>query len=169
MDADGSTPARTSAPDPAGTPRGDFAYEAFFTGAIGGVVIALFFLAVDALAGHVFFTPSLMGAALVSDTPVSDDVAVRLDRVALYTLVHFGVFLVLGAVASSIRGAALSSGGVVALGAAIFVIMTGAFWIGTTTVLAGVGSAIGWPLVLAANLVTSIAMTAFLNQAHPPG
>ena len=167
MEADPSAPTSTSAPDPAAGPRGDFAYETFFGAAIGGAVIALFFLVVDAVAGRVFFTPSLMGTALVSDAPVTVDTPVRLDMVALYSVAHFALFLVLGAVASKLRGRALAIGGPALLGGTLFVLMTCGFWFATTAWLTGAATAIGWPWVLAANLLTAIAMTAFVRQVHP--
>jgi hypothetical protein len=39
-------------------PLADFLYETFYGGAIGGSILALFFLAVDTLAGQPLFTPS---------------------------------------------------------------------------------------------------------------
>jgi hypothetical protein len=167
METDASAAASASAPDPAATPRGDFAYETFFGAAIGGAVIALFFLLIDALAGQVFFTPSLMGTALISEVPVSAETPVRLDMVALYSVVHFGVFFILGALASKLRGPALSLGGPVVLAGALFLLMTGGFWMAAGTILQrGAASAIGWHWVLAANLLTAIAMTAFVRQVH---
>jgi hypothetical protein len=48
----------------------------------------------------------------------------------------------------------------------VFVLLTAAFAAGGLLPLAGVGSAIGWHWVLAANLATAVAMTAFLARVH---
>src|SRR5262249_1333713 len=44
--------------------RADLAYESLYCAAIGGSVIALFFLVIDAYNGHPLFTPSLLGGVL---------------------------------------------------------------------------------------------------------
>jgi hypothetical protein len=157
----------TAPPNPAATPTGDFAYETFYGAAIGGATIALFFLVLDSIAGRPLFTPSLMGTALFTETSPTAVSAVRVDMVALYSVVHFGSFLLFGAAAAKLRTwVAAAALGPFALVGPLFVLLTAAFAAGGLLPLAGVGSAIGWHWVLAANLATAVAMTAFLARVH---
>ena len=57
--------------DHAAGPTADFLFDTFYGGAIGGSILALFFLVVDVVGGHALFTPSLLGTALFADAPVT--------------------------------------------------------------------------------------------------
>jgi hypothetical protein len=108
-----------------------------------------------------------MGTALFTETSPTAVSAVRVDMVALYSVVHFGSFLLFGAAASKLRTWVAAAGlGPFALVGPVFVLLTAAFAAGGLLPLAGVGSAIGWHWVLAANLATAVAMTAFLARVH---
>jgi hypothetical protein len=74
----------------------DLVFESFYSGAIGGSVVALFFLAVDAWQGRPLFTPSLMGSVLFTGDSAASLSDVRLDMVAYYSVVHFAVFGAIG-------------------------------------------------------------------------
>ena len=143
----------------------DLAYGAFYGGALGGSVIAMFFLIMDALRGQALYTPSMMGTALFLDTIVP---GVRIDMVALFSIVHFAAFFALGGVASwlhltreSVRGRA------VVLGATIFGLLTAALFLGNWLLMDGVVAAIGVVEVLIANALTAVAMAAFITKALP--
>lgn len=143
----------------------DLAYGAFYGGALGGTVIALFFLIVDAIQGQALYTPSMLGTALFLDTVVP---GVRLDMVALFSIVHFATFFALGGVASWLH---LTweplRGRVVGLGAILFVLLTGALFLGDWLFLDGVAIALGIVEVLLANALTAAAMAAFIVRAVP--
>jgi hypothetical protein len=64
-------------------------------GLIGGVVIAVWFLVLDTIAGHPFQTPSLLGqVVLLGDrTP---DPHLAFGAILLYTAFHFIVFALIG-------------------------------------------------------------------------
>lgn len=66
------------------------------TGIIGGLVVALWFLVLDALAGHPLQTPSLLGQVLLMGeaAPVTDHLV--FGAIVLYTAVHFLAFALLG-------------------------------------------------------------------------
>ena len=53
--------------------RADLAYESLYCAAIGGSVIALFFLVIDAVNGQPLFTPSLLGGVLFGGADRRDD------------------------------------------------------------------------------------------------
>ena len=143
----------------------DLAYGTFYGGALGGSVIALFFLIVDAIQGQALYTPSMLGTALFLDTIVP---GVRLDMVALFSLVHFATYFAVGAFASwlhlnwePLRHQFL------ALGVVIFTILTALLFLADWLVLDGVASALGIPEVLLANAITAGAMAAFIGRALP--
>src|ERR1700682_3500000 len=80
-------------------------HELVARGLIGGIlagsVVALWFLLVDALAGHPFHTPGALARTLSHH-----GAAVPMARlVAAYTVVHFGVFAALGIVAAWVLNA----------------------------------------------------------------
>jgi hypothetical protein len=159
-----ATGLRESPTDPAAGAAGQFAYEAVYAGALGGTVIALFFLVLDSLVGRPLATASLMGTALFTELPPDPTAEIRHDMVALYSVVHFGVFFLLGALASTLYD--LLGGAVVTVIVAIFALLTGVFALASVTVLEGAGSAIGWHWVVLVNLATAVAMGRFIGRAR---
>jgi hypothetical protein len=147
------------------TRKADLAYGAFYGGAVGGSVIALFFLIVDAIRGQALYTPSMLGTALFTDTVVP---GVRLDMVALFSIVHFATFFAVGALASwlHLTWKPLRNR-FVGLGVVIFTILTALLFLANWLVLDGVASALGILEVLLANAITAAAMAAFIGRALP--
>lgn len=143
----------------------DLAYGAFYGGALGGTVIAIFFLIVDAIQGQALYTPSMLGTALFLDTVVP---GVRLDMVAFFSIVHFAAFFALGGVASwlHLTWEPLRDR-MVAIGVVLFVLLTGALFLGDWLFLDGVATALGIFEVLLANALTAAAMAAFITRALP--
>jgi uncharacterized membrane protein YgdD (TMEM256/DUF423 family) len=71
--------------------------EGLLTGLIGGVVVALWYLAVDLGRGQLLHTPNVLGQVFIgADTTPTTRVIP--EAVAQYSLLHFGVFLLLGIV-----------------------------------------------------------------------
>jgi hypothetical protein len=147
----------------------DFVYEAFYSGAIGGSVVALFFLAVDALRGEPFFTPSLMGQVLFEGTHAQEVVDLRLDMVAYYSAVHFATFGLLGcAIALAVREIELHARNPVGVLLGLFVFVEWAFFVTTWVFLPGVMSVLGPFRVAFANLLAASGIVAFLTSQHRP-
>jgi hypothetical protein len=143
----------------------DLAYGAFYGGALGGSVIAIFFLIADTIQGQALYTPSMLGTALFTDTIVP---GVRLDMVALFSVVHFATFFVLGGFASwlrltwkPLRGSMLGLAGVV------FALLTASFFVANWLFLDGVLQTLGMVEVLLANVLTAAVMAAFIGRALP--
>ena len=157
--------ARSSAGDKSST--ADLAYDAFYGAAIGGAAIAFFFLAVDIIAGQPLYTPSMLGQVLFGGADPASVNTVSLEMMAYFTVVHLVSFLLLGLAVSFIcRVLGIAKTNVPVVTAVIFVVLTAAFFAGDLTLMAGVAEAIGIPLILAANLVTAVAMALLLKQAH---
>jgi hypothetical protein len=143
----------------------DLAYGAFYGGALGGTVIAIFFLIVDAIQGQALYTPSMLGTTLFLDTIVP---GVRLDMVALFSVVHFATFFALGGVASWLHLTwAPLRGRVLPLGLFVFVLLTAALFVGDWLFLDGLATALGVLEILLANAITAAAMAAFITKALP--
>lgn len=146
---------------------GDLLYESFFSGAIGGAVIALFFLVRDSLGGRPFFTPSFLGGILFG-TGGSGETSPDFTAVALLTAVHFGTFAVFGAMATRVvRAVERRTGGSPILpGLVLFVLLEGSFLAATSILMPGVHGQLGHGTVLLANVLAAAAMSMFLRQAH---
>ena len=148
----------------------DLIYDAFYSGAIAGSVVALFFLVVDILNGQPLFTPSLMGSVLFAGASAGAVTEVRLDMVAWYSVVHFGAFGVLGlGIAFLVREVELHS----RHPALLFLLLFGLFEVGFLAaawlLLPGVVARLGASVVGLANLLAAGSMALFLLASHRPG
>lgn len=174
----GRRPVPPGAPDPPATTSqemtraggetlGDVVYDAFHGAAVGGSVIAVFFLVADTIAARPLFTPSLIGSVLFTGTPAESVNDVNLEMVAYFSAAHFVSFLVLGAAVSLMcRVSGLSKSNPVMVTGLVFAALTVGFFSADALVLGGVASIIGIPLVLVANLLTAGSMAGFLWWAH---
>lgn len=162
-----SSSSSTSSSSRSSSPTADFLYETFYGGAIGGSVLALFFLVVDALARQPLFTPSLVGTAIFTDAAVSPATEVRLDMVAYFSILHFATFIVTGATLSGLYRVLDSyAGRSTFLVALTFALLTGGFALIGITLATGVVPVIGLAWIVLGNLLTAFAMVTFLERAH---
>src|SRR5918999_153286 len=129
-------------------------------GIAAGLVVAVWFLVVDLATTEVFHTPTTLASAMVGV-----DEAPTFALVAVYTLLHFSVFALLG-----IGAAFLLS----AIGVAPNVLIGAVFGLGVlgtvhygALLITGTGALTVLPQlhVLAANLLGGIAMMAYLHHA----
>lgn len=147
----------------------DFLFDAFYGGAVGGSVLALFFLVVDLLHGTPLHTPSLVGRALFTDIPADPLAPVRLDMVAYFTVVHFAVFFGVGALlALGYQASAPLRDRPVVLVALTFSVLTIGFAVASIAVMPNVAPVLGLPLLFGGNLLAAIAMVVFLRWSHRP-
>lgn len=72
------------------------AFASILSGAYASAAVALLFLVIDAFRGDPFFTPSLMGSAVLLGSTPSAELPVRIDMVAFYSLLHVVVFALVG-------------------------------------------------------------------------
>jgi hypothetical protein len=138
--------------------------HALVHGAVGGLaaglVVALWFLALDLISGHPFQTPTRLADAVIGGQHVA---GARL--VAAYTVLHFGVFAALGmAAASFLRSINVAPGLLVG---AVFglVVLTGVHY-GALVVTGGrVLDGLPAVQVVVANLLGGVAMMTYLHFA----
>jgi len=138
-------------------------------GILAGLVVALWFLAVDSLAGRPFQTPAALANALTRQA--IGPPTFRL--VAAYSVVHFGVFAVLGiAMAGAI--AALRTPPRLLFGVLFgLVAQELAFYGGLLSSDASRVAVVPWPQVVAANVLSGFILMWYLHRGardqHPFG
>ncbi len=144
--------------------------EGIIAGACGAATVALWFLILDTINGHPFYTPTVLGTALFRggaglDSP--ETLPISFEMVMVFTWVHFLVFGFLGGIASRLIGLAEQTPdlgfGVVLL----FVVFEFGFVAVTTVFAEGVLHALAWPAVLVGNLLAAAAMALYFRRRHP--
>lgn len=141
------------------------AYAAVASGAYASAATALLFLGLDAARGTPLFTPSLMGSVVFHGQAPEAVTGVRLELVALYSLVHFAAFALAGTVAT--LATARSSGlraHPVRLAGAIFAALTVAVLGADRLLFPGLVGQLGLGALIAANTLASVVMTRFISS-----
>ena len=138
-------------------------------GVLAGLVVALWFLAVDSLAGRPFHTPAALASALTRQ-----EIGPPTFRlVTAYSVLHFGVFAVLGvAVAGAM--AALRTPPRLLFGVLFgLVAQEVAFYAGLFLSDASRVAVVPWPHVVTANVLSGFVLMGYLHRAardqHPFG
>lgn len=148
----------------------DILYETFYGGAIGGSILALFFVVVDVLQGQALFTPSAVGTAFFTEASASSNAEIRLDMVAYFSIVHLAAFLLIGfGLAIAYRRLGAYARRPTLMAALTFAVLTGGFAAAGALFAPGVIGVIGLPWIAAANLLTAIGLVAFMEWAHRDG
>ena len=132
-------------------------------GAIGATTVAVFFLAYDLIRGTPLRTPALvasLGAA-------RDATELSLLPIAIFTLIHFALFIAVGIAITWLIGRFYIRPHVL-LGAVFgFLLFDLLFYAGSVITGVNVVREIGWPAVLAANMIAGVAMFAYLKATAP--
>jgi hypothetical protein len=145
----------------------DILYETFYAGAIGGSALALLFLVSDLVVGRPLFTPSLLGSTLLFGTPLDLAPALSLEAVALFTLVHFALFGVLGLVGSLlVRSMEAHERRPMWVTLVLFGVMEMGALLPIHALAPDLAATLGYTRVSVINLATAAAMVAFLHHAR---
>jgi hypothetical protein len=134
-------------------------------GVLAGLVVAFWFLVADLLAGHPFRTPALLaGVLLRREFPES-----TFRFVFAYSVLHFGVFALLG-VGMARVSAALAAPPRVLLGVVFgLVLQEIVFYTGLLLAHAPRLDVVPWPHVIGANVAAGLALMTYLHRAeHDP-
>lgn len=135
--------------------------EGLVGGILAGLVVVVWFLVVDTAGGQPFRTPAALAAALFHrELP---DVGFRL--VATYTILHFGVFALLG-VATAWAIAPLEAPPRLLLGV-VFGLLVLDVVLYTALLLTGARllAVVAWPHVLGANITSGVVLMGYLHWA----
>ena len=149
--------------DPAGA---DLAYAASYAGFVGSAVVALFFLVRDAVMGTPLLTPSLLATALFEGGVASGGASIRLEGVALVSLVHVTLFSSVGAAfAYLVHRVEPLLAHPVAMGVGLFAVLGSGIVSLDVLMAPGLIAAIGPVAVTVGNAMASVAMAVFYRSA----
>ncbi len=142
--------------------------DGIVAGLLGAAGVAVWFFAVDMIAGHPFFTPALLGRAVLG--VLGRDIASHgtLFFVLGYTVLHVVAFTVVGCIGSSLLMASRSVPQV-AVGVAFFfaVFEVGFYFLAVFLSERDILGALAWYQIGAANLVASGLVGGYLLRRHP--
>src|SRR5437879_13643119 len=62
--------------------------EGFIAGCIGAAIVAVWFLIIDSINGHPFFTPAMLGSAVFWGASGTSAVVMEPARIFGYTMIH---------------------------------------------------------------------------------
>jgi len=144
--------------------RSDITYAAVFAGALGSAAVALLFLGMDGFRGDILYTPSLLGSVLALGVSPSEVAPVRLDMVALYSVLHLFAFTSVGAVASLVHAMPTREGrSLPALAGGIMAILGLGVVLTDAVLLPGIAQNIGVVPLLLANALAAAIMAWFIH------
>ena len=131
-------------------------------GLLAGLVVVLWFLVADTVAGYPFLTPRLLAGMLLNQ----DFARVTPGLVVAYTVLHFGVFAILG-VGMAWVSATLTAPSRVLLGLLFGLLLQEAvFYVGLLLLHAPTLNVIPWPHVVGANIAAGLALMSYLHYAE---
>jgi len=131
-------------------------------GLLAGFVVALWFFVADTVAGHPFRTPSLLAGILLNH----EFSQVTLRLVVAYSVLHFGVFAILGV------GMAWVSASFTAPPRLLFALGFGillqevTFYVGLLLLHAPNLGVLPWPHVMGANIAAGLVLMTYLHYAE---
>jgi len=144
--------------------------EGITAGVLGAAAVAVWFLLVDTVNGHPFFTPTVLGTALFRggaglDSP--ETLPISFEMVTVFTWIHFLVFAVLGGIASrllAVAERAPNAGFGILL---LFVVFEFGFIALSMTVADQLLHTLGAASVFIGNLLAAAVMVTYFWLRHP--
>ncbi len=142
------------------------AREGITAGLIGGIVVAIWFMAYDLAAGNSFHTPAILGAMVFGNGSVNGGVHVTLPLVLGYSILHFFAFVMFG-LALAILLAASEWEPFMLLGALLLLAVFEVFFVGFVSLIdQSALEALGWWKIIAGNILALIAMATYFIRGH---
>lgn len=140
--------------------------EGVIAGIIGATSVAVWFLVVDALAGHPLFTPTVLGTAVFSvfgDTTRDSAIV----HVLFYTVIHYAAFILAGIVMSYVVHRAETEPSVLVVFTLLFIIFELGFY-GVAALLAETElRTLAWYQIAAGNVLAALLMGVYMWRTHP--
>jgi len=143
-------------------PSNELIYHGVIGGLLAGLVVVLWFFVVDSFAGNPFKTPAMLASAIFDARPAA---ATTFRLVAMYSVLHFGVFALLGVCAAWVM-VALRAAPHLLLGV-LFGIVVQELLFYTGLIFSGLSPSgiVPWQHVIGANLVSGIVLMTYLHHA----
>ena len=153
--------------DPMAERPHNFLREGVITGFIGATAIAVWFLIVDTIAGHPFYTPIFLGKGVVSILGKNMMGDTAFTQVLGYTVFHYLAFFIVGIVLTVIVHQAERTPGILAGLLVAFVMMTLGFYMIAAVFTQSALGGMSWAQIFIANLLASSLMLWYLWRKHP--
>jgi hypothetical protein len=144
--------------------------QGIVAGVIGATTIALWFFLFDLINGRPFYTPNVLGIALMqrgADLDVASTAqSISFEAVLFYTWIHGVVFCLVGAFAAKLLELA-ERNFELGFGIVLFLVIFEFGFVAAAFVFAEpILHLLAWPLVLAGNLLAAISMTIYFWRQH---
>lgn len=154
--------------------RSSVVREGIVAGIVGATVVAVWFLVVDGIAGRPLYTPEVLGRGALgifgrerSGIVNSGGDSAALV-VAVYTAIHYVMFMVVGVVAAAIVRAGEHEPGLLAGALILFVaIEIGIYGLSALLAESPLLGTLAWYQIGIANLLAALAMGTYLWRRHP--
>ncbi len=143
-------------------PTIDLIYHGVIGGILAGLVVVVWFLIVDSFAGRPFHTPATLAGAIFDHRP---HVGTTVRLIALYSVLHFAVFALLGVCAAWVV-TTLHTAPRLLLGVLFGIVVQELFFY-SGLALSGLAPSgvVPWRHVIGANLVSGMVLMAYLHRA----
>lgn len=140
--------------------------EGIVTGLIGGLLVAAWYVAVDFGRGQPLYTPNVLGQVLVGQDTMPT-VRIVPQAVAEYSLLHFGVFFLLGVVLAALTHMAIRNPAL-RMGVWLGLVITFLFFLGLLFMLySATEERFPWWPALGGSLLAIGSMGLYLWRRHP--
>lgn len=141
--------------------------EGVIAGIVGAVVIAVWFLILDAIAGHPLYTPTILGRGLLSIFGPIAETDSELGFVFVYTIFHFAAFILVGLLAALVVHTARREPSI--LFGFIILFVAAEIGIHALVALLDVATPLGnyaWLAIMVGNLIAAAAMGYYFWRTH---
>ena len=139
--------------------------EGFLAGCIGAAVVAVWFLIVDTINGQPFFTPAMLGSAVVGSP--HDAVVIEPARIFGYTMIHVSAFVVVGVIAAALAAEVEYAPSTLFLVIVGFCFFEVGFYILVALLAKPLLGYLAWWNVAIGNGLAALGMGYFLWREHP--
>lgn len=140
--------------------------QGIVAGLLGALVVAVWFLIVDSIAGRPLFTPAALGSAILHGAS-APPVTVSAATVLGYTLIHVAAFLLAGVLISGLVTQAERAPYLI-FGMILLLVIFETFFV---VIVAMLGTwlmeALAWWSVLVGNVLAAASMGGYMLKAHP--
>jgi hypothetical protein len=143
--------------------------EGVIAGGLGALAVALWFLLVDGIAGRALHTPALLGAMVLRtpDPMAADEGPKRLILAALYTPIHFILYVLFGVLVVFLMHRAKKQPSLLMLALILFAVFEGGFTGGVAMLEQTALGDLAWYQVAIGNLIAVIVMGWYVWRRHP--
>ena len=141
--------------------------EGFIAGCIGAATVAVWFLIIDSINGHPFFTPAMLGSAVFWGASGTGAVVMEPARIFGYTMIHVSAFVVVGCIAAALAAEVEYAPSTLFLVVVGFCFFEVGFYILVALLAKPLLGYLAWWNVAIGNGLAALAMGYYLWREHP--